>query len=278
MSDDICFYEVLGLTETASDKDIKKAYRKLAVQWHPDKNPDDPHGATEMFKLIGEAYEVLSDPKKRREYDMMKKGGGDWRDERGQDFGGFDHHAFSDSRAFDIFNHFFADMERFHGDMFGMGGHGSTRSKGESRRRGNRDRDPFNDPFFSSGFGMGGFGMGSMGMGFDDMMSGGSSSMSMSSSSFGGGGGTSKSTSMSSRTGPDGVKHVRKETTITHSDGRRETKVEEYSVDRDGNKTNAIEGGGTYQRSGIEAFNGRNNGSSRQLTGSHSSSSRSRRK
>ena len=62
------YYEVLGVGRDASDEDIKRAYRKLAVKLHPDKNPDD-HAAEEQFKELGEAYEALSDPQKRAAYD-----------------------------------------------------------------------------------------------------------------------------------------------------------------------------------------------------------------
>jgi len=58
------YYEVLGIERTASSEEIKKAYRKLAREYHPDFNKDDPH-AEEKFKEINEAYEVLSDPQKR---------------------------------------------------------------------------------------------------------------------------------------------------------------------------------------------------------------------
>jgi len=62
------YYEVLGVTRTATFEEIKKSYRKLAVQHHPDKNPGDPH-AEEKFKEIGEAYDVLQDDNKRAAYD-----------------------------------------------------------------------------------------------------------------------------------------------------------------------------------------------------------------
>src|SRR2546423_12313868 len=62
------YYEILGLERTASEEEIKKAYRKLAVKYHPDKNPSDKT-AEENFKQIGEAYEALSDPQKRAAYD-----------------------------------------------------------------------------------------------------------------------------------------------------------------------------------------------------------------
>jgi molecular chaperone DnaJ len=63
------YYEVLGVNRDASEEDIKKAYRKLAMKWHPDRNPDNPK-AEEHFKEAKEAYEVLADPKKRPVYDQ----------------------------------------------------------------------------------------------------------------------------------------------------------------------------------------------------------------
>jgi len=66
------FYEVLGVGEKASPDEIKKAYRKLAKQFHPDASPGDPKAA-ERFKEIGEAYSVLSDAEKRKQYDQMRR-------------------------------------------------------------------------------------------------------------------------------------------------------------------------------------------------------------
>ncbi|KAI3638122.1 hypothetical protein MIR68_003733 [Amoeboaphelidium protococcarum] len=67
-----CHYEVLGVARTAQDDEIKKAYRKLALQWHPDKNPDKVEEATSRFRLIQEAYDILSDPQERSWYDSHR--------------------------------------------------------------------------------------------------------------------------------------------------------------------------------------------------------------
>ncbi|MDR2675399.1 MAG: DnaJ domain-containing protein, partial [Opitutaceae bacterium] len=62
------YYELLGVEKNAGEEDLKKAYRKKAVQYHPDKNPGNKE-AEEMFKKVSEAYEVLKDPQKRAAYD-----------------------------------------------------------------------------------------------------------------------------------------------------------------------------------------------------------------
>lgn len=82
------YYKILGVNKSATQQEIKKAYRKMAAKYHPDKNPDDP-GAETKFKEVGEAYEVLKDPEKRKLYD---KAGTDWKryQQAGQGQGGFD--------------------------------------------------------------------------------------------------------------------------------------------------------------------------------------------
>lgn len=69
------FYEILEVEKTATDDEIKKAYRRLALKWHPDKNLSNKSQAEEKFKLISEAYEVLSDKDKRRKYDQLGRAG-----------------------------------------------------------------------------------------------------------------------------------------------------------------------------------------------------------
>lgn len=69
------YYKVLGIPKSADDRKIKRAYRQLALKWHPDKNPDDVETANEKFQEISEAYDVLSDPEKRKIYDQYGEEG-----------------------------------------------------------------------------------------------------------------------------------------------------------------------------------------------------------
>lgn len=121
------YYEVLGITKNATAAEIKKGYRKKAIQYHPDKNPDNPK-AEEMFKKAAEAYEILSDPNKKAKYDQY----GHAAFEGGGGFGG------GGMNMDDIFSQF--------GDIFGStfgggggfggfgGGGGQRRVKGSNLR------------------------------------------------------------------------------------------------------------------------------------------------
>ena len=113
------FYEILGVTKSASDDEIKKAYRKLAIKYHPDKNPDDK-AAEEKFKEAAEAYEVLSSPEKRQRYNQYGHAG------VGGASGGGGGHYGGGMNMDDIFSQF--------GDIFGGGGFGGGRSSGGGRR------------------------------------------------------------------------------------------------------------------------------------------------
>ena len=66
------YYKILGIIESSSEEEIKKAYRKLAKKYHPDRNPNNKE-AEEMFRKVSEAYEVLGDEKKRKDYDNKRK-------------------------------------------------------------------------------------------------------------------------------------------------------------------------------------------------------------
>ena len=113
------YYEILGVGKSSSADEIKKSYRKLAMQYHPDKNPGDK-AAEEKFKEAAEAYEVLSDPSKKQRYDQFGHAG-----VGGASGGGFDGGGM---RMEDIFSNF--------GDVFGEGFFGGGRSSGGGRARG----------------------------------------------------------------------------------------------------------------------------------------------
>lgn len=113
------FYEILGISRNADEQEIKKAYRKLAIKYHPDKNPDNKE-AEEKFKEAAEAYEVLSNTEKRQRYDRYGHQG-----VGGQAGGGFG--GGGGMSMDDIFSHF--------GDIFGGGGFSGGFSDGGGRGR-----------------------------------------------------------------------------------------------------------------------------------------------
>lgn len=108
------YYELLGVEKNASEADIKKSYKKLAMQYHPDRNKEPD--AEDKFKKISEAYQVLSDPQKRQQYDM----GGQ------VNFEG--HHPGNFQNPFDIFEQMF-NMGGHQIHINGFGGHNITTSQ-----------------------------------------------------------------------------------------------------------------------------------------------------
>src|SRR4028118_942002 len=124
------YYEILGVSKSASADEIKKAYRKVAMQYHPDRNPGDK-AAEEKFKEAAEAYEVLSDADKKAQYDRFGHGGVSGNG-RGNGNPNMD----------DIFSQF-GDVfgEDVFGSFFGGGG-GARTQAGQRRRRGTRGPNP----------------------------------------------------------------------------------------------------------------------------------------
>ena len=145
------YYQILGVEKTATEDEIKKAYRKMALRFHPDKNKDP--GAEEKFKEISEAYEVLSDKDKRAAFDrygsegLRPGGGGMSSPSRGFTF---THHH---TDPFELFRTFFGGRDPF-SEAFGedpfssmfAGPHSASANSGLFR----------NDPFFRSAAGLGG--------------------------------------------------------------------------------------------------------------------------
>ena len=119
------YYEVLGVQKTVAQEEIKRSYRKLAVKFHPDKNPDDPH-AEEKFKELGEAYDVLMDDEKRAAYDRYGHAA------FAQGGGGFGRGGFHD--PFDIFREVFGGGGGIFETFFGGAATEQDRQRGSDLR------------------------------------------------------------------------------------------------------------------------------------------------
>jgi DnaJ-class molecular chaperone with C-terminal Zn finger domain len=109
------YYKILGVPRTAEKKAIKSAYRKLALEWHPDKN-EDKEKAEQMFQDISEAYEVLSDDEMRAKYD---RGEDVFENQGGGGGGGFRHHGFPEEMFRQHFQHGGGGGRRTHHFHFG---------------------------------------------------------------------------------------------------------------------------------------------------------------
>ena len=118
------YYEVLGLQKNATADEIKKAYRKIAIKYHPDRNPGDKE-AEEKFKEAAEAYNVLHDPQKRQQYDQFGF--------NGPGAGGFGGFGGTSMNMDDIFSMF--------GDIFGGHGFGGFGGGGRARQQQHRGND-----------------------------------------------------------------------------------------------------------------------------------------
>lgn len=249
------FYELLGVPRTADQDTIRKAYRRLAIRWHPDKNPGDSFTAEVMFKKIAAAYETLGDGQRRAEYDeeveLRKRGGEESRFNQrrgsaqhapGPEFGfaGHFHHD-----PFDIFREAFGEDDPFANDPFfnrnggGVFG-GSSTGAHESFFV---NRDPFQSAFSGMGFGVPFFDQHTLHQGRDDRRGGAHGGVvhdagsnfhtrvSSSSASRGAGGaGVSRSTSMQTVI-INGRRSTRTTTTVRHVDGRTETFTDEHTDD-----------------------------------------------
>lgn len=198
------YYNILGVPKTASQDDIKKAYRKLALKWHPDKNPDNKDEAEKKFKELAEAYEVLSDKSKRDAYDRFGNEGmrqtGSSSADFSSDFPGF---TFTFRNPDEVFREFFGGQDPFASLFDDFSSFGTSSSRLGPSRFFSFPSAGVDFTSFSSSFG-----------GLDGM------------DSFGGGMGNFKSVSTSTRI----VNGKRTTTKKIKENGQERTEIEEDGV------------------------------------------------
>lgn len=121
------YYNILKVSRNATEEDLKKSYKRLAMKWHPDKNAVNTKEAEAKFKQISEAYDVLSDPEKRQIYDLYGEEGlksGLYPPPKDRDSGGGMGFKFSPRDAEDIFEEFFSELDGGKGKIGGGGREG----------------------------------------------------------------------------------------------------------------------------------------------------------
>lgn len=248
MADDFDCYELLGVSRDANDDQIKKAYRKAALKWHPDKNPDNKDEAERKFKQVAEAYQVLSDPNQRALYDR----GGLQAVRGGPSSGRGARSNMNHADAFNIFESFFGGRDPFAefdeifsragpmgpGRPMGMRGRSHTAGPGMGGMFGGRSM--FDDPFFQSSFNSS----------FDFPSGGGGSSTVFTSSSTsgsgrGGGGVVSSSTTTTTRV-VNGKRVTVTEKKVQKADGT----VEVTKTESEGDAGSGQGSGGSLRISG----------------------------
>ncbi|XP_072038939.1 LOW QUALITY PROTEIN: dnaJ homolog subfamily B member 6-A-like [Amphiura filiformis] len=217
------YYDILGVHRGSTDAEIRKSYRKLALKWHPDKNPNNKDEADRRFKDISQAYEVLSDKQKRSVYDRYGVDGlqngvnstpdfSDFRDP----FGGSFHFEFRSPE--DVFRDFFGTDDPF-AAFFGESRGGGQVGQGSL----------FQDGFASAGFNFPGFSNGGFN-GFSNFHD------------FGGGGSSTSFTSFSSSSSFGGPSNVRRTSTSTKIiNGRR---IKTTKIYENGQETEIVEENG----------------------------------